>query len=93
LLQLVALATGEAVESVAERIGDGGSARLKQILTESLNEHLAPIRKKRQELQEDQQYILDVLSRGVQKARAEAEKTLLEVRLAMNMEFASSPRV
>jgi tryptophanyl-tRNA synthetase len=93
LLQLVALATGEAVESVAERIGDGGSARLKQILTESLNEHLAPIRKKRQELQEDQQYILDVLSRGVQKARAEAEKTLLEVRLAMNMEFASSPRL
>jgi tryptophanyl-tRNA synthetase len=87
LLHIVSLATGEAAESVAERIGDGGSARLKQVLTESLNEHLAPIRKRRQELQQDEQYIRDILSRGVQKARAEAVRTLNEVRQAMNMEF------
>jgi tryptophanyl-tRNA synthetase len=87
LLHIVSLATGEAVESVAERIGDEGSARLKQILTESLNEYLAPIRKRRKELQEDEQYIRDVLSRGIQRARAEAVKTLSEVRQAMSMEF------
>ena len=87
LLQLITLATGEAAESVAERIGDGGSARLKRILTESLNEYLAPLRKRRQELQEDQQYIRDVLRRGIEKARAEAIRTLSDVRQAMNMEF------
>lgn len=87
LLLLVSLATGETPDSVAERIGDGGSARLKQVLTESLNEYLAPIRQRRKELEQDQQYIRDVLQRGIQMAGAEAEKTLAEVRQAMNMEF------
>lgn len=87
LLHLVSLTTGEDADSVAARIGDGGSAKLKQILTESLNGRLAPIRKRRQELEHEEQYILDVLSRGIQRARTEAERTLREVRRAMNMEF------
>jgi tryptophanyl-tRNA synthetase len=88
LLHIVSLATGEAVESVAGRIGDGGSAKLKQILTDSLNEYLTPIRKRRQELEQDEQYIRDVLRRGIKNARTEAVKTLSEVRQAMNMELA-----
>jgi tryptophanyl-tRNA synthetase len=87
LLHIVSLATGLPVESVAESIGDGGSARLKQVLTDSLNEYLAPIRKRRQELQQDEQYIREVLNRGIQSARTEAVKTLTEVRQAMNMDF------
>ncbi len=87
LLHLVSLTTGEEPGAVAERIGAGGSAGLKQILTESLNEYLRPIRKRRKELQQDEQYLRDVLRRGIQKARAEAVRTLSEVRQAMNMEF------
>lgn len=87
LLHLVSLTTGEDPGSVAARIGDGGSAKLKQALTESLNEHLAPIRKRRRELEHEKQYIMDVLSRGIERTRAEAEKTLRQVRQAMNMEF------
>lgn len=86
LLQLVSLTTGEGPDAIAERIGDGGSARLKQILTESLNEYLLPIRKRRQELQRDERYLQDVLRHGIQKAREEAARTLTEVRQAMNME-------
>jgi tryptophanyl-tRNA synthetase len=87
LLHIVALATGDTPDAVAERIGDGGSAGLKQVLTESLNEYLAPIRQRRKELEQDRQYVRDVLHRGIQKAGAEAEKTLAEVRQAMNMEL------
>jgi tryptophanyl-tRNA synthetase len=87
LLQLISLATGETPEAVAARIGDGGSVKLKALLTEALNECLAPIRSRRKELQKDEQYIRAVLNRGVQRARAEAEQTLSAVRQAMNMEF------
>jgi tryptophanyl-tRNA synthetase len=87
LLQIAALAAGEAPDAIAGRIGAGGASRLKQFLTESLNEYLAPIRKRRKELEQDERYIRDVLIRGVSRARAEAARTLSEVRQAMNMEF------
>ena len=50
LLQLVSLTTGEEPDAIAERIGDGGSARLKQILTESLNEYLRSHTKKKKRI-------------------------------------------
>lgn len=87
LLHLVSLATGEEPDSIAEQIGDGGSAKLKQLLTESINEYLAPMRKKRKEIQSDEEYIRSILQNGVQKARAEAVKTLLDVTQAMNMKY------
>ncbi len=87
LLHLISLVTKEDPFAIAEHVGDGGSSKLKQLLTESLNDCLKPIRQRRQELLDDEQYIRDVLSSGIQKARAEAAITLLKVRQAMNMEF------
>jgi tryptophanyl-tRNA synthetase len=87
LLKIISLCTGSEPETVAERIGDGGSKKLKEILMDSLNAHLSPIRKKRKEIEKDEAYIRDVLRRGIQKAREEAEKTLLRVRNAMHMEI------
>ncbi len=85
LLMLISLCTGESPEAVAERIGDGGAGKLKAELTESLNEYLRPIRARRAELEQNPDYIRSVLQRGIAEARATGEKTLEEVRNAMNM--------
>jgi len=85
LLLIASLSTGKSPEFLAEEIGDGGSGKLKQIVTESLNSYLAPIRRKRKEIENNADYIHEVLVKGVNKAREEAISTLNEVRTAMNM--------
>ncbi len=85
LLLLISLCTGEAPEVIASKIGDGGSGQVKKILTESLNEYLRPLRKKRSELESNMEYIRQVLKKGIEKARAIASETLEEVRDVMNM--------
>ena len=85
LLTLISLCTGEDPVSVAEKIGDGGAGELKRRLTEALNEFLRPHRQKRLELEKNPDYIHSVLVRGVEHAREIAQRTLEEVRTAMNM--------
>ena len=87
LINIISLASGETPQLIAERIGDGGGARLKQVLTETINEYLCPLREKRNQLEADPGYIRGVLEAGVEQARRAAESTLLEVRRVMNMEF------
>lgn len=85
LLLLISLASGRKPEQIAEEIGDGGSGQLKRLLTDSLNEYLRPLRTKRKELEQNMDYVRDVLRGGVAAAREEAIKTLEEVRTVMNM--------
>ncbi len=87
LLMIISLASGEAPESIAERIGDGGSGMLKKMLTETLNDYLKPIRDKRKEIESDMTLVREVLRRGNAEAREVAEQTLNEVRRVMNMEI------
>lgn len=88
LLSMIALCTGETPESVAERIGDGGGGALKAELTTALNDTLAPLRARRAELAKDAPAVMrSVLQRGNAKASAAAERTLAEVRAAMNMSY------
>jgi len=86
LLRLVAICGNETPEAVAERIGDGGSGRLKALLTEALNTTLAPIRERRGRYAGDMAYVQAVLRKGVQRAREEGITTLAQVRKAMNMD-------
>ncbi len=87
LLRIISLCTGEAPEAIAERIGDGGGGMLKNTLTEALNEELRPIRARRAELENNMDYIRQVLNNGVAQAREIAGQTLKEVRTAMNMDI------
>lgn len=89
LLRLGSLCTGETPEAIADRIGDAGSGRLKAFLTEALNARLAPLRARRRELAEDPGFIVEVLQRGIQRARMEAEETLAEVHRAMGMVYSA----
>ncbi len=86
LLRLVGICSGESPEVVAERIGDGGGGKLKATLTEALNAYLAPLRERRARYAADPAYVLGVLRKGVERARAEAVATLTQVRKAMNMD-------
>jgi tryptophanyl-tRNA synthetase len=87
LLLLASLCTNRNPEDIAVEIGSGGASKLKAFLSESLNEYLAPLRKRRAELEDNLDYIRDVLRRGIVRAREVASDTLSEVRRSMNMEI------
>ncbi len=87
LIMLISLSTGKEPEAIAAEIGDAGSGKLKSLVTDSLNGYLRPIRAKRAELEKNPDYIRQVLLSGVESARAEATKTLDEVRTVMNMKI------
>jgi tryptophanyl-tRNA synthetase len=88
LLGIVSLCTGETPEAVAERIGDGGGGALKNAVTTALNDTLAPLRARRTELAKDAQAVMrHVLALGNRRANEVAERTLAEVRTAMNMNY------
>ena len=50
LVLLAALCRGEAPEAVADEVGDRGASALKALVTEAVNERLAPVRARRAEL-------------------------------------------
>jgi tryptophanyl-tRNA synthetase len=88
LLLLASLCTGETPESIAARIGDAGSGSLKKIVTDALNDALAPIRARRVELARDATAVVRAtLSKGIAEANRAAEATLREARDAMNMGY------
>jgi tryptophanyl-tRNA synthetase len=87
LLLLASLGTGEDPQVIAARIGDGGSGTLKKVVTEALNEALAPIRARREALARDSEVVRDTLTRGIATATRIADATLRETRAAMNMGY------
>ncbi|WP_299305519.1 tryptophan--tRNA ligase [uncultured Brachybacterium sp.] len=87
LLTIAAQATGRAPEAIAEEIGDAGSGTLKIFTAEALNDHLAPLRARRAELEQDPGYLFQVLRAGNEKANAAAEGTLAKVREYMGMVY------
>ncbi|WP_299449416.1 tryptophan--tRNA ligase [uncultured Serinicoccus sp.] len=87
LVLLASLTTGRDPHAVAEEIGDGGSGALKRVVTEAVNEHLAPLRARRAELEADPAELRRVLAAGNAHANEVAEATLAEVREAMQMVY------
>lgn len=87
LLTTAALCTGRDEVEIAAEIGNDGAGALKRYVTESVNEYLAPIRERRHELEQDMDYIKDVLHDGNKRANEIANATLDEVREAMHMVY------
>lgn len=87
LLMLASLASGQDPLVIADSIGDKGAGALKALVTESLNEMLAPMRARRAELIANEDYLLEILHEGNERANAQADETLLEVRQAMQMNY------
>lgn len=87
LLLMAGLASGRDPHQIAAEIGDGGGGALKGVVTEALNEHLAPVRARRAELTQDHTYLESVLQRGNERAREQARATLAEVHAALGMVY------
>jgi tryptophanyl-tRNA synthetase len=85
LVLLGALCRGVSPESFADEIGDRGAAALKAAVTEAVNEHLRPLRRRRAELAGDLGAVREVLARGDARANELADATLDRVRAAMRM--------
>ena len=62
-----------------------GCVDCKKILTECLNNRLAPYRAKREELSRDAGFVNDLLADGSRRASVEARKTILDVRAALRV--------
>lgn len=87
LLMLASLCNGRDPRQLAEEIGDGGAGKLKALVTEAINDYFAPIRQRRQELAANEDYLLQVLHAGNDKANQVASETLDNVRKAMKMDY------
>ena len=87
LLTTAALCTGRTEVEIAEEIGNGGSGTLKKYVTEAVNEYLAPIRERRQEIAAKPGYVEEILHEGNRKANEIANETLNQVREAMHMVY------
>ena len=85
LVLLAALCQGREPEQVAAEIGARGSAELKRVVTESVNELLRPVRVRRAELAADPGFLRRVLREGNARAAAIASRTLTEVHARMGM--------
>ena len=87
LVLLAALCRGEAPEAIAAEAGDGGAQALKALVTEAVNERLAPLRARRAELVRDRAFLRGVLREGNERARAIAADTLAAVRRLMHTDY------
>lgn len=67
--------------------GGLGDVKVKKFLINVLEDELAPIRARREELQKDIPYVVEVLKKGTEAAREEASKTLAEVKNAMRINY------
>ncbi|MGN6794215.1 MAG: tryptophan--tRNA ligase [Streptosporangiaceae bacterium] len=83
LVLLAALCQDREPAEVAAEIGPGGSAALKRVVTEAVNEFLRPLRARRAELAADPGYLRQVLREGNARAGAIASGTLTEVHSMM----------
>lgn len=62
-----------------------GCVDCKKILTQCLNERLAPCRARREEIARDASFVDDLLAEGSRKAAQVASETMLEVRAALRV--------
>ena len=67
--------------------GGMGDVTIKKYLIDVLEEHLTPIRKKRQELTQDPEELMKIALEGTAKVRSVAAKTLKEVKEAMCLDY------
>jgi tryptophanyl-tRNA synthetase len=87
LVLLAALCLGRRPHDVADELGDAGSAALKRLVTEAVNERFRHIRARRLELAADPGYLRAVLQAGNERARRIAEETLADVRRLMHTRY------
>ena len=88
IVQLYSLfATKDQVANMKERFKKGGTGYgdFKKELFEKLWEYFAPMRKRREEIQRDKNYIDNVLAKGAKRANEIADQVMARVRKAVGL--------
>jgi tryptophanyl-tRNA synthetase len=67
--------------------GGLGDSKVKKHLIDVIQGFLTPIRQKRKEISQDTEYVMNIIFKGTEKARLQAEKTLQEVKDAMGINY------
>ncbi|MFN6541184.1 MAG: tryptophan--tRNA ligase [Nostoc sp. EkiNYC01] len=83
LLTLYTLLSGKTKEDVAVECQDMGWGQFKPLFTDTIIESLKPIQEKYHAITQDKSYLESVLRDGGEKARAIANQTLSQVKLAL----------
>ncbi len=83
LLTLYTLLSGKTKEDVTVECQDMGWGQFKPLLTDTIIESLKPIQEKYQAITADKGYLESVLRDGAEKARAIANQTLSQVKVAL----------
>ncbi len=89
LFSLFATETEKAELAARFRAGGMGYGEAKKALLEKIDTYFAPARQRRKELARNPNEVEDVLRKGAQRARAEAQLTMAQVRQAVGMKSKS----
>jgi tryptophanyl-tRNA synthetase len=85
LYSLFATDAERAAMAADYRAGKVGYGQAKKQLKAKIDEYFGPARERRKQLAQDPAYVEDVLREGAKRARAEAEKTMEQVRSATGL--------
>jgi tryptophanyl-tRNA synthetase len=87
LVQLYALTQAKNISEVIGELEHLQSGEFKMKLATSINDYFAEFRAKRNELQQNQDYLQSVLTQGYEQANERAEQTMKLVRAAMKIQY------
>jgi tryptophanyl-tRNA synthetase len=90
LVLLAALCLDRPPQAIADEIGDAGSAALKRLVIEAVNERFRAMRARRADLMAEPGHLRDVLRAGNERAQHIAAETLAQVRRLMHTEYAQA---
>lgn len=87
LVLLYALCKLQTPQEALAELGSINNSTFKPLLAKAINDHLAPLRERRRELQARPEYIREVLADGLKRATRSARVTLRQVRKAMLIDY------
>ena len=92
LLEILAVARGRSIAELEREFDGAGYGDFKLAVGEAVVEYLAPVRERYDALRADEAGLEQTLSVGAEKARAIAERTMVDARSAMGVGPVGSPR-
>ena len=79
LLTIMSAVTGESIDKLVSDYSGKGYGDFKADVAEAVVEHIRPIRKRYDELSEDKAYLVDIYTKGAERANQIAQRTLNKV--------------
>ena len=79
LLTIMSAVTGNSIEKIVSDYSGKGYGDFKADVAEAVVEHIRPIREKYDQLSDDKQYLVDVYTKGAERANKIAQRTLNKV--------------